>query len=157
MCCKEIFLLFLVQSVKIPSNLMGECSKVTMGPPVMFRLEKQGCVRFRTEVLCQVQDRGVLSGELSGLSFHSRPIYSITLHNGYLLVNMYPACAITEICGGVKSFPCQGTVLQISRNTVSAIPPLKKKKSTQMQKVIGLSIEFKPWSMLEQFWNCTLY
>lgn len=43
--------LFLVQSVKVPSNPVGECSKVTVGAPVIFRLEKWGCVRFRTEVL----------------------------------------------------------------------------------------------------------
>lgn len=38
---------------------------------------------------------------------------------------MYPACAITEIYGGVESFPCQGTALQISHNAVSAV---KKKR-----------------------------
>lgn len=69
---------------------------------------------------------------LSGLSLHSRPIYSPILHNGYLLVNMYPACVITEIRGGgVRSFPCQGTALQISHNMVSAVQFKKRQADAE--------------------------
>lgn len=75
--------------------------------------------------MCQVQDRGA-----SGLSLHSRAIYNFIVHNACLLVNMYPACAITEIYGRVKSFPCQGTALQISHNTVSAV---KKKRQADAE------------------------
>lgn len=80
---------------------------------------------------------------LSGLSLHSRPIYSLILHNGYLLVNMYPACVITEIRGGVRSFPCQGTALQISHNMVSAVQ-FKKRQADAESFSLLLAQNFSP-------------